>query len=87
MEEIIIDSAVTDKLDLLLNALIEKGYFTYRENAKAYADNIYDFILSIHSLKKKRTKKSTHGYCYCSYKPNRNTTYYIHSITKTIFIS
>ncbi len=77
MEKVIISPIVVDKLKSLILVLFEKEYFGYMETALIYVDNIYDFILSIPSQKKKRTKKSKFGTWYCSYKANRKTTYFI----------
>lgn len=77
MEEVIISPLVIEKLQSLVLILFEKEYFSYIENANAYVDNIFDFILTIPALKKKHTKNTKHGTYYCSYKANRHTTYFI----------
>ncbi len=77
MEKVIISPFVVNKLESLILVLFENEYFGFMESAMDYVDNIYDFILSIPSEKKKRTKKSKFGNWYCSYKANRKTTYFI----------
>ena len=77
MEEVIISPLVLDKLESLVQLLFEKEYFSYWENADAYVDDIIDFILSIPNIKKKQTKKSTHGAWYCWFTPNRHTTWFV----------
>jgi len=49
------------------------------ESAKEYRNKIIFFIDTIPNLKKKITKNNKYGNWYCSYKPNRNTTYFITS--------
>jgi hypothetical protein len=77
LEKVIISPLVVDKLESLILVLFEKEYFGFIESAMEYVDNIYDFILTIPSQKKKRAKKSKFGNWYCSYKANKNTTYFI----------
>lgn len=77
MEQIIVEEGVRDKLNALVDILLDKEYFSYLENAEAYANRIYDFIYSIPTLKHKPTKRPEHGIYYCAYKANANTTYYI----------
>ena len=66
-----------EKLYNLVNILFENEYFGFLENAIKYKDKIVNFINTIPNLKKKKTKNTMYGYWYCSYKPNRNTTYFI----------
>ena len=77
MEKVIISPFVVNKLESLILVLFENEYFGFMESAMDYVDNIYDFILSIPSQKKKRTKKTKFGNWYCSYKANSKTTYFI----------
>ncbi len=77
MGKIIISPIVEKKLYKLVDALFENEYFGFLENAITYKDKIVYFINSIPSLKKKKTKNTKYGKWYCSYKPNRNTTYFI----------
>ena len=77
MEKVIISPLVMDKLETLIDILFEEEYFGFMESCIEYVIDVYDFILTIPSLKKKRTKNSRYGDWYCSYKKNRNTTYYI----------
>lgn len=77
MEEIKLEDELINKLNGLAQLLFDKEYFSYLENAEDYVLNIKDFIYTIPSLKHKRTKNKKHGAFYCSYKPNRHTTWYI----------
>ncbi len=77
MEKVVITSEVVSRLDSLLILLFEKGYFSFEANAIQYVDNLYDFILSIPSLKKRPTKSIKYGLWYCKYKANKNTTWYV----------
>lgn len=77
MEKVVISPFVVNKLDSLILILFEKEYFGFMESAIDYVDNIYDFILTIPSQNKKRTKKIKFGAWYCSYKANSKTTYFI----------
>jgi len=76
-EKIILAAELISKLNNLVDILFYKEYFDFIDSAKAYVDNIYDFIYTIPTLTRKRTKNKKHGAFYCSYKPNRNTTWYI----------
>ena len=77
MEKVIISPLVIDKLESLILILFEEEYFGFMESAIDYVDSIYDFILTVPSLKKKRTKNIKYGEWYCSYKANHKTTYFI----------
>jgi hypothetical protein len=77
MEKIVILPALENKLFDLIFILYDKEYFGFPENALAYVDNIIDFIYSIPTLRYKKTKNSKYGTYYCSYKPNRSTTWFI----------
>lgn len=77
MEKIIIYPVVKEKLFHLVDVLFENEYFGFVESAIEYKDRIVHFISTIPSLKKKQTKNNKYGAWYCSYKPNRNTTYFI----------
>ncbi len=77
MEEVILLPSVKDKLKNLVFVLYEKEYFSFIENAENYVIAIYDFIYTIPSLKRRRTKNKKHGEYYCKYKPNKKTTWYI----------
>ncbi len=77
MEEIILLPEVISKLNQLVNILYEKEYFGFIDSAFNYANNIYDFIYTIPQQRYKLTANKKLGTYYCSFKANRNTTWYI----------
>ena len=77
MEEIILLPEVVKKLNELINTLYDQEYFSFIENSFSYVDSIYDFIYTIPTLPFKETGNQKFGKFYCSYKVNRNTTWYI----------
>ena len=77
MAKVVITPAVVSGLDSLLILLFEKGYFSFKENAIQYVDDLYNFILSIPSLRKRPTKSKKFGAWYCRFKPNKHTTWYV----------
>lgn len=77
MEKIILLPEVINKLNELINILYQKEYFSFIEGSFSYVDNIYDFIYTIPTLRYKETANKKFGQYYCSYKANRNTTWYI----------
>ena len=71
---------VVDYIDNLILILFEKGYFGFPESAKTYVSKLTsDIERSIHLKLKKasppRFKK--YGTHYVTYKPNKNTTWYV----------
>ncbi len=71
---------VVDYIDNLIIILFEKGYFGFPESAKTYVSKLTsDIESSIHLKLKKasppRFKK--YGTHYVTYKPNKNTTWYV----------
>ena len=77
MEKIILLPEVIEKLNELINTLYKKEYFSFIENSFNYVEAIYDFIYTIPTLPYKETANNKFGGYYCSYKANRNTTWYI----------
>jgi hypothetical protein len=77
MEKIITHVNVSDKLDALIEILYEEDYFTIKENAKQYVINIYEFINTIPHRPHRLNKNKKLGSYFCTYKPNRRTTWYI----------
>jgi hypothetical protein len=77
VEEIILLPEVIYKLNQLVNILYEKEYFGFIDSAFNYANNIYDFIHTIPQQQHKLTANKKFGTYYCSFKANRNTTWYI----------
>ncbi len=76
-EKIILTDELINTLNSLIDILYNKEYFGFVDSAKDYVDNIYDFIYTIPNLTPKVTKNKKYGQYYCSYKPNKNTTWYI----------
>ena len=77
MEEIIILPELEDKLFDLVSILCNEEYFGFLDSALSYVDNIVNFIYTIPALRYKETAHKKFGEYYCSYKANRNTTWYI----------
>lgn len=77
MEQVILMPFADNKLMDLVDILYEDEYFGFRADAKKYVDNIYEFIYSIPTQRRKKTKHNKYGAWYCQYKSNRQTTYYI----------
>jgi hypothetical protein len=55
MEKIVISSNVRKALDELVDMLYYKEYFSYKKSAQDYINNLYDFILTIPSVRYKTT--------------------------------
>ncbi len=77
MEQIILTPFADGKLLDLIDTLYEYEYFGFKADAKTYVDKIYEFIYSIPSQKRMKTKNSKYGVYYCQYKHNWKTTYYV----------
>ncbi len=77
MEKIVLLPEVINRLNELINILYTKEYFGFIESSFSYVDNIYDFIYTVPTLPCKETSNQKFGKFYCSYKVNRNTTWYI----------
>jgi hypothetical protein len=75
--EVIIKPEVVDYLTELINVLYKEEYFGFFESSLEYVDKIIDFIFEIPQAKPKLTKKNRFGNYYCTYKPNKNTSWYI----------
>jgi hypothetical protein len=76
MEKIVISSNVRKALDELVDILYYKEYFSYKKSAQDYINNLYDFILTIPSLRYKTTLNKKYGAFYCCYKHNAKTSWY-----------
>jgi len=71
---------VVDYIDNLILILFEKGYFGFPESAKTYVSKLTsDIESSIHLKLKKFTSPrfKKYGTHYVTYKPNKNTTWYV----------
>ena len=77
MAQVKTDDSVVLKLVELVFVLVDKGYFTYFENAIPYVQGIRNFINELPSHRKRTTKNNRYGQYYCTYKPNKRTLYYI----------
>ena len=77
MEEVIILPELEDKLFDLVTILYKENYFSFLESSLSYVDNIVNFIYTIPTLQFKEAANKKFGKYYCSYKANRNTTWYI----------
>ena len=64
-------------LDDLIDILIEDDYFSFLENAISYLIEIYDFIYTIPTQRKKATHRNRYGNWYSAFKINKHTTWYI----------
>jgi hypothetical protein len=77
VEEIILLPEVIFKLHNLVKVHYHEEYFGFMDTAFNYADKIYDFIYTIPKQQYKITSNKKLGTYYCSFKANRNTTWYI----------
>ena len=82
MAEIKVQPLVEYKLNKLLKAIHHIKYFGSNESAKAYVDLLIQFIYNIPNERCRKTKIATYGEWYCTYKPNKRTTYFITSDKK-----
>lgn len=77
MEKIKISHDLRKKLDGLVSILYEKNYFSFKEQAKKYVAEIYDFIVTIPTRKHRICKDPIYGRYHCSFKPNKRTSWYV----------
>ncbi len=77
MEEVIVLPELEDKIFNLVFTLYHEEYFGFMESAYDYVDKIVDFIYTIPKQQYKFTSNKKLGAYYCSFKANRNTTWYI----------
>ncbi len=73
---VILAERVVTRLSELVNILVQKGYFTYWENAENYVDVLQQFAFSIPTQTRRLCKNSRHGKWYCTYKANKHTKWY-----------
>lgn len=76
-QKVIIHQSVIDKLNALVEILFEKNYFYIEDNAKEYVYLIYTFINEIPKKHHRLSRNTKNGKYFCSYKPNKNTTWYV----------
>jgi chlorite dismutase len=76
-EKVIIHQTVIDKLNALVEILFDKDYFYIKENAKEYVYTIYTFMYDLPTKHHRLARNSKNGKYFCTYKPNKNTTWYI----------
>ena len=77
MEKVIVLPDVEDMLLELVNILFREEYFSFRQSAKDYVNEIIDFIYTIPTQRKKATHRNRYGNWYCAFKINKHTTWYI----------
>lgn len=82
MKRIVLSHEFIEELDELFDILIERGFFSYDENALKYIDDIERFIASsIHTYPKREVPSLFAKYGkdlkYIAYKKNTRTTWYI----------
>lgn len=77
MELVKINDYADYKLKSLVNKLHHIKYFGSKDLALKYVKRIYNFIYTIPTQQKKLTKNKKLGSHYCTYKPNKQTTYFI----------
>jgi hypothetical protein len=77
MEEVIVLPELEDKIFKLVFTLYHEEYFGFLETTYEYIDKIVDFIYTIPKQQYKTTYNKKLGTYYCSFKANRNTTWYI----------
>jgi hypothetical protein len=75
--QIVVKPLVTKKQAELVRALIRKGYFASETAAFAYADAISNFIQTISKQTIHKTKDTSFGQYYATYKANRHTSWYV----------
>ena len=80
---VIYTTVATDILDELVPVLYEKGYFSYKEDAKKYVDDLYDDIdNNLPKRLKKRAPKFFSerygkGLMYAVFPKNNHTSWYV----------
>jgi hypothetical protein len=77
MEKVKILNSVRLEIDGYITLFYDEEYFGFLESSEEYVIKIYDFIYTIPTVRKKKTKNNRYGEYYCSYKANTNTTWYI----------
>ena len=75
--QVVVKPLVTQKLNELFIALLEKGYFADSSNTKAYKKQPEDFVHLLHRHRHRRIKNKRWGEFYATYKANRRTSWYI----------
>jgi hypothetical protein len=76
-EKVVIEQKVIDKLNALVEILFEQDYFYIKKNAKDYVKSVYLFMYEIPKRPHRVSRNKKYGKYFCTYKPNRNTTWYI----------
>lgn len=75
--KIVIAPGVEQQLFDLYDLLYKNGYFSYKQNALAYVNEIRKFIKEIPYLPRQPIKDKRFGQYFRKYAPNRQTTWYI----------
>jgi chlorite dismutase len=76
-EKVIVQQRVIDKLNALVEILFEQDYFFIKGNAKDYVKSVYLFMYEIPKRPHRIARNKKNGKYFCTYKPNRNTSWYI----------
>lgn len=77
MEKIIVEKRLFDELNDLIEILYKDEYFSFLQSAEEYVNKIYAFINTIPNLKSKKAKINRFGNYFCTYKANKNTSWYL----------
>jgi hypothetical protein len=77
MEKVRLVPHLAYQLNDLIDVLFLAEYFSFKESAIKYVNDIENFIYSIPNQKHKICKKKIWGTYYCKYKRNHQTTWYI----------
>jgi hypothetical protein len=78
MEKIILSELVLQKLNNLVDILLDKEYFGFRQSSIDYVIKLKEYIYTIPNLPYRKTKKPKHGAYYVVYRvKNKRTQYYI----------
>lgn len=75
---IIFSDLVIEKLEALLEALIENGYFSFQENAESYVNDLITFINSMpQQARYYPAKNNRFGAWYSKFRPNKHTIWFV----------
>ena len=77
MELVKISDFADYRLKSLVNKLHSKKYFGDKNLSIKYVQLIYSFIYSIPFQQKRITINNKYGEFYCTYRPNKHTSYFI----------
>lgn len=75
--QIVIEPAVTQKLEQLVITLVDENYFATQEAAIKYVQELYKFIYGLSTRTHRLMKNKGNGAFCAMYKPNQRTTWYV----------